>query len=71
VRLAHAFAMENDEIRADMVEASEFPQLSIKYGVQGVPQTVVNETHMIVGAVPEKQFLEKLLEIEKGQSLTE
>ncbi len=50
-----------------MVEASEFPQLSIRYGIRGVPQTVINETEMIVGAIPEKQFLEKLLELGRGQ----
>ncbi|MEW5806134.1 MAG: thioredoxin family protein [Acidobacteriota bacterium] len=49
-------------IRADMVEISEFPQLAIRYEVRGVPQTVVNETNVIVGALPESEFLNKVLE---------
>ncbi len=62
VRLAHRFAMENDLIRGDMVEAIEFPGLSNKYGVQGVPRTVINESVHQEGAVPEPMMLAKLLE---------
>lgn len=58
-------------IRADMVEATEFPQLSIKYGVRGVPQTVINETHMIMGTLPEKQLLDRVMEISKGKQTAE
>jgi len=61
VRLAHQFAMENDLIQADMVEAGEFPYLVNKYRVMGVPLTVVNETTFIEGARPEARFLEDVL----------
>ena len=44
VRLAHKFAIESDLVQGDMVEAIEFPHLSNKYGVYGVPRTVINET---------------------------
>jgi len=53
VRLAHQFAMVNEHITADMVEAQEFPELSRRYGVYGVPRTVINEETHIEGAVPE------------------
>jgi len=62
VRLAHQFAMENEHIRADMVEAIEFPHLSNKYGVKGVPRIVFNDTLHQEGAVPEPVMLAKLLE---------
>jgi glutaredoxin-like protein len=62
VRLAHKFAIESDLIRADMVEAIEFPHLSNKYHVHGVPRTVINETVHQEGAAPEPLMLEKLLE---------
>jgi glutaredoxin-like protein len=69
VRLAHQMALVSELITADMVEATEFPHLSQKYGVQGVPRTVVNDTFFIDGAVPEPQFLEKILEaVEPGKS---
>ncbi len=62
VRLAHKFAIESDLIRGDMVEAIEFPHLSNKYGVYGVPRTVINETIHQEGAVPEPMILAKMLE---------
>jgi hypothetical protein len=62
VRLAHKLAMESDLIRADMVEAIEFPHLANRYHVHGVPRTVINETVHQEGAVPEAMFLAKLLE---------
>jgi len=62
VRLAHQFAMENEHIRADMVEAIEFPHLSNKYGVKGVPRIIFNDTLHQEGAVPEPVMLAKLLE---------
>jgi glutaredoxin-like protein len=62
VRLAHKAAIENDNITADMVEATEFPHLSMRYDVRGVPRTVVGENFPIEGAVPEMEFVEKLVE---------
>lgn len=60
VLLAHQLAMESDLIRGDMVEAVEFPHLSNKYHVHGVPRTVINETVYMEGAAPEKVLLGKL-----------
>lgn len=59
--MAHMFAVENDMIRADVIDANEFPQLAIKYGVMGVPKAVVNDKVEFVGALPEKMFLEHVL----------
>jgi glutaredoxin-like protein len=59
--MAHKFAVENDLIRADVIDLNEFPQLAIKYSVMGVPKIVVNEKIEFVGAVPENMFLEHVL----------
>ncbi len=61
VRTAHRFALLNENIRADMIEAIEFPHLAQKYNVRGVPRSIINENIIIDGAVSEKQFLEKIL----------
>ena len=61
VRLAHQFALESPLVKADMVESTEFPHLSQKYQIFGVPKTVINETITIDGAVPEEIFLEHVL----------
>jgi thiol-disulfide isomerase/thioredoxin len=43
VLLAHQMAMENPQmIRAEGVEATEFPELANRFNVRGVPQTVIN-----------------------------
>ena len=66
VRLAHKFAIENEHITADMVEAIEFPHLANKFGVYGVPRTVINDIVHQEGAVPEPLMLDKLLEAVGG-----
>jgi len=62
VLLAHKFAVESELIRADMVEAIEFPHLANKYSVFGVPRTVINDKVHQEGALPEPLMLAKLLE---------
>jgi len=52
VHVANQFAIVNDSIRADMVEASQFPQLAQRYDVTGVPKTIINEVHSFEGALP-------------------
>ena len=59
--LAYKFAMENDFIRADVVDISEFPHVGLRYGVMGVPKTVINERVEFIGAVPEEVLLEHVL----------
>ena len=61
VRSAHKLAMLNPNIRADMVEVSEYPFLAIRYGVQGVPHTVINDVYHVVGAVPEDRMIKEIL----------
>jgi glutaredoxin-like protein len=62
VLLAHQMALASDLITADMVEATEFPHLSMKYQVMGVPRTVINETVYQEGAAPEALILAKMQE---------
>ena len=67
VRIAHKMAFLNENIMADMVEASEFPNLSEKYGVYAVPKIVVNDKVEFEGALPEDQFIREVLKaVEKN-----
>lgn len=62
VILAHQMAMESPFVQAEMVEATEFPELSSKHGVSGVPQTTINDgAGNVVGAVPEQQLFAEIL----------
>jgi glutaredoxin-like protein len=62
VLLAHQMAMENPQmIRAEGVEAMEFPDLADRFNVHGVPQTVINSgAGIVVGAVPEQNLLAEI-----------
>jgi hypothetical protein len=61
-RLAHAIAMENSNIKADVVEVSEFPSLGQLYSVRSVPQTVINEVIRFTGAIAEGDFIDKVVQ---------
>jgi len=55
---AYQMALESEMVQAEMVEAMEFPELSQRFGVNGVPQTTINSgAGTVVGAVPEQQLL--------------
>jgi glutaredoxin-like protein len=62
VLAAIKFAMVNENITADCIEATEFMELSNKYAVHGVPKTIINDVVEVVGAVPEQALLAKVKE---------
>jgi len=53
--------MASERITADAVEVSEYPELINKYNIRGVPKIVVNDRVEFEGALPEKQFVERVL----------
>jgi hypothetical protein len=53
--------VESPHVVADAIEAQEFPDLAQRYGVMGVPKTIVNETVEFVGALPEDPFVAQVL----------
>jgi glutaredoxin-like protein len=62
VRLAHRMAIENPNVRADMIEVSEYPDLAQRYQVYGVPLTVANERIRFEGGAPEAYFVPAILQ---------
>lgn len=64
VLLAHQLAMESPFIEAEMIEATEFSELSNRYHVSGVPQTTINfGAGTVVGAVPESHLVAEILRV--------
>lgn len=59
--MAHKLAVENEHITADVIEASEFMDLSQHYQVHGVPKTVINDRVEFTGALPEPRFMQQVL----------
>lgn len=53
--------MESPHVVADAIEAQEFPELAARYGVMGVPKTIVNDSVEFIGAVPEDEFVAHVL----------
>ncbi|RKX85213.1 MAG: glutaredoxin [Spirochaetes bacterium] len=61
VVLAFRFAMESELVTSAMIEATEFPALSNRYNVSGVPHTVIGDSMQpMVGAYPENAAMEMI-----------
>lgn len=50
-------AIEFPHVRAEVIEASEFPDLARRYGVSGVPKVIINDRLEFTGAIPEQAFV--------------
>jgi len=60
-KAAMQFAMENDNIKGEVVEIGEFPHLANKYNIRGVPKTVVNENIELEGMMPEFRLIDEII----------
>ncbi len=60
--MAHAMALENERVSADVVGIAEFPSVAQAYAIRSVPITVINEYTRFPGVVSEAQLLDKVLE---------
>jgi len=66
VLTAQKLAMKSSFIQGEMVEANEFPELSMKYNVSSVPHIIINEGEgEFVGALPEDAFVEQIMNVVK------
>lgn len=59
--LAYRCAFASERVSATAIEANEFPQLSQEMGVYAVPRIVVDGEPRWDGAVPEAEFLRRIL----------
>jgi predicted DsbA family dithiol-disulfide isomerase len=62
VRLAQHMAIASDRVTATAIEATEFPDMAQAYQVSGVPNIVINDRVEFMGALPESQFLDAVLQ---------
>jgi predicted DsbA family dithiol-disulfide isomerase len=54
-------AVAAERVKAECIEATEFPELSQRYRVMAVPKIVINDRVQFEGALPESQFLDAVL----------
>jgi len=58
VTLALQMAVESPMVEVEAVEAMEFPDLSERFQVRGVPQTTINMGEgTVIGAIPEEDLV--------------
>ncbi|MCD6369864.1 MAG: thioredoxin family protein [Thermoproteales archaeon] len=62
VRTAHKFAMANENVSGDMMEALEFREFAEKYNVYAVPKVIINDVIEFEGAIPAKYFAVAVVE---------
>ena len=61
-RAAHAIAMASPNVKAEIIECQEFPDMAQAFQVSGVPKTVINDRAEFVGAVPDEMFINAILQ---------
>lgn len=66
VHLAHQIAMASPWVTAEMIESAEFPHLSAKEQVMSVPKTVVEGAGAFEGALPEPNYVDRVLQLVTG-----
>ena len=62
MRLAQHMSIASPRVRSECVEATEFPELSQRYQVMAVPKIVINDKVDFEGAIPERDFLDAVLQ---------
>jgi len=62
---AHNMALASDMVTAEVIEANEFFDLSEQFGVSSVPHIAINRNpdKFFIGAYPEPQFLQQVLDL--------
>jgi len=60
-RAAFQMSLVNPRVKAEVIQADEFPTLAQRYDVKAVPLTVIEDRIAVVGAVPEKALVEQVL----------
>jgi glutaredoxin-like protein len=60
-RAAFQMSLVNPRLKAEVIQADEFPALAQRYDVKAVPLTVIEERIAVTGAVPEKGLVEQVV----------
>ncbi len=60
-RAALQMMLVTPNVKAEVIEVNEFPDLAQRYNVSAVPLTLIEDRIAIPGAVPEKGLVEQVL----------
>ena len=67
MRLAQHMAIASEKVTAECIGANDFPEMSRRYQVMAVPKVVINDTVEFEGALPERDFLDAVLQAAAGR----
>jgi predicted DsbA family dithiol-disulfide isomerase len=70
-RLAYQVALESPRIRAEVIEANEFPELSQRHQVRTVPTTIIGDKTSFAGAVADNVLVDTIERVIRPAPLTE
>jgi len=70
-RLAYQVALESPRIRAEVIEAEEFPELSQRHQVRTVPTTIIDGKTSFAGAVTDGVLIDIIERVVQPAPLTE
>ena len=59
-------AIASPHVRADIVDVTEFQDLALRYAVQGVPKTILNDRLYFEGALPEAEVMAAVVKAADG-----
>ena len=59
-------AIESERVTADVVEVAEFPELSQRYAITGVPKIVINDQMELVGSQQESTLVAAVTQVGSG-----
>jgi glutaredoxin-like protein len=62
-KLGIKLAIASDDLKVDIIHADEFMELAEEYNVRGTPMTVINDNKSFYGALDEKEYVNKILEL--------
>jgi glutaredoxin-like protein len=63
VKTSIRLAVASDNISVDIIDAMEFLDIAEKYGVRGIPMTVVNEQKSFYGALKDEEYIDQILKL--------
>jgi glutaredoxin-like protein len=70
-RLAYHMALESPQVTAEVIEASEFPELSQRHQVRAVPTTIVDGSINFPGVVPDNVLMDIIERVIRPSPLTD
>jgi predicted DsbA family dithiol-disulfide isomerase len=63
-------ALENADVSSVIVEVSEYPDLIQRYAIDAVPKIVINDRVELLGAQPEKAFVDAVVDAVREPTAT-